>query len=128
MIQIICTGGRDYQDRETAYKALNALKESLSCVHVGDARGADSIVQEWCIKNYVTLKVYEADWREYGRAAGPIRNSQMINSAIEYAAEEGERLYMIVFKGGKGTADAAKKFQRKTGKKPIHVDSLKKVG
>lgn len=51
----------------------------------------------------------------------------MINSTIEYAAEEDECLYMIVFKGGKGTSDATKKFQKKTGKKPIHVDHLKKV-
>jgi hypothetical protein len=45
------------------------------------------------------LKVerYRADWAKHGRAAGPIRNKQML--------EEGKPDLVVAFPGGQGTAN-----------------------
>ena len=52
-------------------------KKDLIIVH-GAAKGVDSVAQEWCLKNNVTVRPYPADWSRYGRAAGPKRNRQML--------------------------------------------------
>ncbi len=51
-------------------------------------------------------EVYEADWHEHGRAAGPIRNARMI--------AEGRPDLVIAFPGGRGTADMVSR-ARKAG-------------
>jgi hypothetical protein len=43
---------------------------------------------------------FEADWRRHGRAAGPIRNSRML--------EEGKPDFVVAFPGGRGTANMVK--------------------
>jgi hypothetical protein len=44
----------------------------------GEARGADTIAREEAEKLGLTVERYPADWARYGRAAGPIRNKQML--------------------------------------------------
>lgn len=44
----------------------------------GGCRGADTFAAQWARDNNVPYDVYPADWRKYGRAAGPIRNKQML--------------------------------------------------
>lgn len=44
---------------------------------------------------------FPADWKRYGRGAGPVRNQQMI--------EEGGADGCIAFPGGRGTADMVRR-------------------
>lgn len=44
----------------------------------GMAAGADAHAAEWARRNNVELAAFYADWAQYGRAAGPIRNRQML--------------------------------------------------
>ena len=44
----------------------------------GDARGADRMAGEIAKELKIPLEVYPADWNQYGKAAGPIRNTQML--------------------------------------------------
>ena len=61
----------------------------------GMARGADSAAVDWSVSNWVKLEEYPADWNKYGKRAGYIRNTQML--------EEGKPDMVIAFPGGRGT-------------------------
>jgi hypothetical protein len=50
----------------------------LVIIH-GDYRGADRLADEWAVIRCVLVERYVADWVGLGRAAGPIRNQQMID-------------------------------------------------
>lgn len=77
-MKVIVSGSRKCYTPEIVKNRLSMLpKEELVVVH-GAARGVDSIAQEWCIENNVLAVPYPANWGKYGRAAGPIRNREML--------------------------------------------------
>lgn len=45
---------------------------------VGGARGADELASEVASALGFAVEVYHADWRRFGRRAGPIRNARML--------------------------------------------------
>ena len=47
--------------------------------------------------NGVVVEEFKADWDKFGRAAGPIRNAQMLR--------EGKPDLVVAFPGGRGTAN-----------------------
>lgn len=63
----------------------------------GGCPGADWLARKWARKNKIPYFQYEADWKRYGKAAGPIRNREMI------VKEKPEVL--VAFPGTSGTAD-----------------------
>ena len=70
----------------------------------GAAKGADSVAIDWAVVNWCKCHIFPADWDKHGKAAGYIRNRQML--------EEGKPDLVMAFPGGKGTAmmvDIAKK-------------------
>lgn len=104
-MRIIVTGGRDYSDQKKVDEVLDLLMPDL--VIQGGASGADSLAYNWCMRNKVEGKTYQADWNAHGKAAGPIRNRQMI--------EENPEAIVVAFPGGKGTSsciEIAKQFGR----------------
>jgi hypothetical protein len=67
----------------------------------GGAAGAD-----WCAGAVAELRdipqsVFKADWKAHGRAAGPIRNQQML--------DQGKPDLVLAFPGGRGTADMVRR-------------------
>jgi hypothetical protein len=60
-------------------------------------QGADQLAYEWASAHGVPRQAFPARWTTYRRAAGPIRNGQML--------AEGEPRWVIAFPGGRGTAD-----------------------
>lgn len=76
-MKVICTGSRNHNNKELIYHSLNIVAPTI--VIVGDANGADRIVRIWCRENDVEWSVYYANWDDYGRAAGPIRNQRMLD-------------------------------------------------
>ena len=102
--RVLVCGGRDYADRQQLFEVLD---EELSAATVagnsfilihGGARGADSLSGSWAAERQVSdVRVYEADWNTYGRAAGAIRNRLMLT--------DGQPHVIVAFKGGKGTAN-----------------------
>ncbi len=100
MLIIVC-GGRDYLDARRVNDVLDALRLEIGefTVIEGGATGADHCAQLWALARKVPLKTVHADWNAHGRAAGPIRNKQML--------ELGAQL-VIAFPGGRGTANMMK--------------------
>lgn len=99
-MKIVVTGGRDYTNREHLYRVLAALNPIS--IRVGDCpTGVDKFVWDWVEGKTTGIKVYEADWAKHGRAAGPIRNQQMIR-------ENQDANLVIAFPGGNGTENCVR--------------------
>jgi hypothetical protein len=115
MYKVGITGGRHYWDRSRVHGALDIMHE----IHlddmflvVGCASGADELGRDWASSNLKDdhWKEFKADWDMYGKAAGCIRNGVMVDQEIDF---------LLVFPGGRGTADMLRQYQRymkKSGK------------
>lgn len=96
-MRILICGGRDYTNRAVVFTTLNKIGiEPVEICH-GGASGADSLAGEWAKKNNIQCTVFYPDWGLHGKAAGPIRNQEMLNKFKPDMT--------IAFPGGKGTAD-----------------------
>jgi hypothetical protein len=106
--RVLVTGGRDYRDRDTVYRTLDALMADggIAVVIHGACsewrngkrvlRGADRWADEWAWERGVEPIPCPADWVTHGRAAGPIRNGEMLTHNPDL---------VVAFPGGKGTED-----------------------
>lgn len=97
-MRLVVTGGRDYADHETVFRVLDALHASYAITELahGNARGADTLADEWCVLRGIPRTKYHADWKGLGNAAGMARNRRMLD---EFRPDE-----VIAFPGGSGTA------------------------
>lgn len=71
-----------FDEVQILYNKVMQLKDiygadNLTIIH-GDAPGADSIAGAVGEQAGIPVDVYPALWKKYGRAAGPIRNMQML--------------------------------------------------
>nr|QBK84878.1 MAG: DNA recombination-mediator protein A [Pithovirus LCDPAC02] len=84
-MSVTISGSRYIKDNEDNYKIvsdyLKQFKNKIEFVNVGDCRGLDQIVINWCSENNIEYKVYKANWNIYGKGAGPIRNKIMIDNS-----------------------------------------------
>lgn len=86
-MKILVTGDRNWDDPVAIGKAILetisefdiTLSESDITVVHGAARGADSLAGEVSKTFGFRVLEFPAQWNLYGRAAGPIRNQQMLD-------------------------------------------------
>jgi hypothetical protein len=81
--RILVCGSRDWDSPYAIWCVLNGYESDDigMTVITGGARGADQHAREWAEHNSVDCETYPADWKKYGKAAGPIRNSIMLAEA-----------------------------------------------
>lgn len=87
-MRVLFFGSRDWHEQGPIYGALVDLqREYLNdlVVITGGARGADAISDYLARRLGIATEVYPADWRQYGRSAGPIRNQGMLDTGIDAA-------------------------------------------
>ncbi len=87
MMRIVIAGSREFDDYELLKGTLNhILDEQTASVELvaGHAKGADLLAEKYARENGLPIHIIKPDWKAYGRAAGPIRNRQM----LDYAKEE----------------------------------------
>ena len=112
-MKILVCGGRDYTDKALVYATLDQLKPT----HIvnGGATGADWFGLCYARDKGLPYSTYMADWKTYGKAAGPIRNQEMLDK---------EKPDMVVgFFGGTGTKDMIDRAQR-AGINTTHIKGL----
>lgn len=110
-MRVLVCGGRDYANRKLLKKILDKIhaKTPITVIIHGSnknigPRGADRLAMYWAgATGNVEKESYEANWDEYGNAAGPIRNTEML--------EKGKPDIGVAFKGGRGTADMVRKMK-----------------
>lgn len=84
--RVIIAGGREFQDYElvkdrVGYYIQNELQSDSVVIVSGHASGADTLGERYAHEHGLKCELYPADWKSYGKAAGPIRNGQMADAA-----------------------------------------------
>jgi 2-keto-3-deoxy-6-phosphogluconate aldolase len=84
-MKLIISGSRDLELCYFEFKPIitNYFPDMLTPSEIvsGTAKGVDSSGEFYASWNHIPVKQFPADWKKYGKAAGPIRNKQM----AEYA-------------------------------------------
>jgi len=80
-MKILFCGDRNWENIEYILRIMKTLKEKFGefTVIEGEAKGADSIARECAVELGLPVEKYLADWNNFHRAAGPIRNKQMLD-------------------------------------------------
>jgi YspA, cpYpsA-related SLOG family len=81
-MRVLVCGDRNWVDPAPIRRELRKLKRASRkeplVVIEGAARGADNIAGAIALSMGCEVEAYPAKWEEYGRAAGPIRNKEML--------------------------------------------------
>lgn len=98
-MRIGVTGSRNMTNYALVEKTLRVFDINARALPVlieGGALGADRLARTAAQKLGWYIQTFEAKWGTNGRAAGPIRNQEMVDSRLHV---------LIAFSGGRGTAD-----------------------
>jgi hypothetical protein len=76
----------------------------VTVVH-GAARGADTIAGELARGFGMKVEIHPANWEEYHRAAGPIRNQEMVDLGADICLA-------FLMPNSKGTADCIRRARK----------------
>jgi len=101
-MRLLVCGGRNYNDAESVFETLDSLVVERGPIEVlihGNSRGADTLADDWATERKIDVISVPADWRKYGRAAGPMRNAEMLRHEPDV---------VLAFPGGKGTRSMVK--------------------
>ncbi len=118
--RIVVAGCRNFEDYEIAEKYIDMciqnIREKYGLIFVsGGCSGADRLGELYAEKNGFDIELHPADWKKYGRAAGPKRNKEMADVSD----------YVICFWDGKsiGTKNIIE-CARKLGK-PVRIKKIR---
>ena len=80
--RIVVAGCRDYDNYEEAKQyidqCISRIRNTNKIIILsGCAKGADSIGERYALENGFEIERYPAEWKSYGKKAGPIRNKKM---------------------------------------------------
>lgn len=76
-MKVLVCGDRKWPYKGIVRRVLYQVQPSM--VIQGGARGADTLAWDVAKEMGLATETYPAEWKEYGRAAGPIRNRLMLD-------------------------------------------------
>jgi len=74
---VLVTGDRNWSDAAAILRELRKFPEGTTIVQ-GGAKGVDSLAAMVGKKLDFKIITVNANWKEFGRAAGPVRNREML--------------------------------------------------
>lgn len=79
-MRVLVCGSRTFKDGELLDRTLDAIdrETKIDTIIHGMARGADTLAGDYAKEYDIPVLEYPALWNTHGRAAGPIRNTQML--------------------------------------------------
>lgn len=107
-MRLAIVGSRNFNDYKAfrrgvrrAFRQWGLYYEDVEFLISGGCSGADRMAEEWTKSHGFVMEVFLPDWYKYGKAAGPLRNSKIIDRAT----------HVIAFpsKYGRGTQDSIRK-------------------
>lgn len=86
MVRVIVTGDRNWYCHSIASITIHRLRKRYSerCIIHGGATGVDSAFDAAARINDCHVECYAADWAQYGKRAGPMRNTKMLSSGCDF--------------------------------------------
>lgn len=98
-MKLAIVGTRTFDDYELMCECLK--NGVFTTIVSGGSQGADKLAERYAQEHDINMKVFPADWKQYGPSAGPRRNTQI----VEYCDA------LLAFWDGKstGTQDSIKK-------------------
>jgi hypothetical protein len=126
---IAAGGGRDLAWSHQRVAAELLARSGGRLVHLvlhGGARGADAAIAQaaqqlgWC------SLVMPAEWGRHGRAAGPIRNRELLKQAVAWAVAHTSpcsiaSVLVVAFPGGAGTVSLVQQARRMASRSPVPI-------
>jgi len=109
-MKVAVIGSRTFNDYEEIKRTLSAI--NITLLVSGGAKGADTLGEQYAKENNIPTKIFFPDWNKHGKAAGFIRNTDIINEA--------ELVVAFWDNSSKGTKDSLQKAE-KAGKKILVI-------
>lgn len=114
IIRLAIIGSRGITDKDFIFQKLNEifLEKKPTEVVSGGAKGPDTIGVEWANSLHIPTKVFKPDWEKYGKRAGMLRNTTIVENCD----------HLIAFWDGesRGTQDSIYK-AKKLGKNVLVI-------
>jgi hypothetical protein len=126
---IAAGGGRDLAWPQQRIAAELLARSGGRLVHLllhGGARGADAAIGRAAQQLGWSALVMPAQWQLHGRAAGPIRNRELLQQAIAKAVAHTSpgslaSVLVVAFPGGPGTASLVREARRMASHSPVPI-------
>ena len=126
---IAAGGGRDLAWPQQRIAAELLARSSGRLVHLllhGGARGADAAIGRAAQQLGWSALVMQAQWERHGRAAGPIRNRELLDQAVARAVARSSpgcltSVLVVAFPGGAGTASLVREARRMASRSPVPI-------
>lgn len=77
-MRLLITGDRDWTDAKFIKEHLSQMRSQIDVLIEGEARGVDRLARIAAQELNIPVLPFPANWKKYGKAAGPIRNQQML--------------------------------------------------
>ena len=117
-IYVAVVGGRDVDDKEFVKRAFDSVVSKIEKPPVivsGGAKGVDSIARQIAEERRIEMVEIRADWNKYGKRAGILRNTAIVQVADVVVAIPGPH--------SRGTWDTVRKARQMN--KPCFVFKYK---
>lgn len=115
-MKLAIVGARDYHDYSSFRSQVELFLEGRKPVLIisGGAPGIDTLAERYAREENIPLQVFPADWEQFGKSAGPRRNTQIVEAAT----------HVLAFPSASsvGTYDTVRKAER--ADKELHVIRL----
>lgn len=106
-MKVLICGDRFWDDYWTIYDEISKLNKDTIIIH-GAAKGADIMGATIALKLGFTVNAFPAKWLQYGKAAGPIRNRQMLDQNPDLVIA-----FHNDIENSKGTKDCKKEAEKR---------------
>jgi hypothetical protein len=128
-VVIVAGGGRDLAWPVERIASALLQRSGGRAVHLllhGGARGADQAIGRAAHQLGWRVQSLAAEWRRFGRCAGPIRNRQLLEQAIIEAQAHtspsfSASVLVIALPGGAGTASLVQQARRSASRSQVPI-------
>ncbi len=118
--KVVIGGCREFKDYGVLCEFADTCLTRLAaqgdiCIVSGGCRGVDEMGERYAAERGYAVERHPADWKRYGRSAGPRRNREMVELAD----------YVIAFWDGRSRGTRSLIESAKELKKPLRVKMIR---
>lgn len=80
-MKLAVVGNRNYTNYITIKSAIDQIRTHVAVTEIvsGGATGVDALAKRYATEEKIKYVEFPADWATYGKAAGPLRNQQIVD-------------------------------------------------